>query len=225
MSFLGPAKFWRLRLQISKKCHFDRSVESHNVKNWRGPQRLPSHTVLNFFVGHKPIWCYGKSCTSSSQKENKIYSCTMNFIHNFRGFTDTSKFIQRSLRPAPSIFRWTNRTREDKSLAQGHVLSVFKLLSIHYTPYHQVRLCTSAVPLHSRAIPQCSEMGFWMLWQNCCWPHPSSQVRVCGPSNLGSHTTAFSSPGYPIVFWWLSVWQTLATGSTFIVRVVQVHSK
>lgn len=49
----------------------------------------------------------------------------MNFICNLGDFTDTSKLIQRSLpKTSSSIFRWTNRTREEKSVAPEYVLSV-----------------------------------------------------------------------------------------------------
>lgn len=54
---------------------------------------------------------------------------------------------------------------------------------------------TAAVSLHSKVMLQCLEMGFRMLWQKCLSPHPPSQIRVCGPSNLGTHTVAYSHLG------------------------------
>lgn len=109
-----------------------------------------------------------------------------------------------------SQFSDGHRTTEDKSLAQGHILSVRAQDGGIQTPHltlhpYQVSPRPWAVSRHATAVSQCLEMGFWKLWRNSCWQHPLSQIRVCGLSNLGPHTVASSSPGYPTVILWLSI--------------------
>lgn len=164
-------------------------------------------------MGYEPTWDYDESCTSSLQEKNKT---TQTHAHGITYITDTISGASQThqcsctvpcptLAPQPS-YGQTEAERTSHLPKGTYQVSELRLgsrlPSLRYTPHHQASHlylgCLPAFQSYTQRRRQASG-----CWQNCCWPHPPSQNRVCGPSNLGSHTLAYSSPGYPPVILWL----------------------
>lgn len=109
-----------------------------------------------------------------------------------------------------SQFSDGHRTTEGKSLAQGHILSARSQDGIQ-TPHLTLHPLSSSQSSHLGCLPACHSSapvlgdGLLEALTELMLTAPSSQIRVCGPSNLGPHTVASSSPGYPTVILWLSI--------------------
>lgn len=166
-------------------------MESQDVKSWRGPQRLHSHTVLNFLWVTDPSETNGEACTFFPQEKNKTYlTHACQITHTISGALQTLKLIQRSLTKSvlTLIFRWANRTREDKSQPILHTLS-----SSQSSALGCLLAVQGCVPVLGDGLPDA-------LIELLLDTH-SPQIRVCGPSNSGSHTVADSSCRPTVILW------------------------
>lgn len=114
-------------------------------------------------------------------------------LNHIRTISGTHQSSPRGPYPrlASSIFRWINSTREDKSLAQRHILSV-RAQAVIQTP--QPTLYTLSSSQSSAPwLPPCTlEIcpSAWRWASGCC-----DRTASLLPSNLGSRTVVYNSPG------------------------------
>lgn len=142
------------------KMSFWQKYKIPECQSWRGPQRPPGHAALNFLWVTNPSGTMVKAAHLLPRRKIKHTQTGAWWIsYAISGTSQTHQSSPRGpyLRPAPSIFRWTNRTRQEKSVAPEYVWSVRIQAGIRTSQptlhLHQVRLRTSAVSPHSRAWP------------------------------------------------------------------------
>lgn len=125
-----------------------------------------------------------------SPKRTKHLTHACQITYTISGALQTLKLIQRSLTNSTLtlIFRWANRTREDKSQPILHTLS-----SSQSSALGCLLAVQGYVPVLGDGLPD--------ALTELLLDTPSPQIRVCGPSNSGSHTVANSSCRPKVILW------------------------